>query len=163
MRPVTVKDDFPPGFHEALGRLAVAFARVEYLTKLAVKSLSGKGFTAGMEHAESQRQFGNLCREAKKLATYRLPEPQAATFCGLIDEALKLAIERNDNLHALWTTDDAGRPERYRPFFNRETKALDWRSRPVTIEELHRHEGAMNWLFNTLVQTTKAWPSIPPL
>jgi len=54
LKVVTVTDDFPPGFYEALGRVAVSFGRVEYQIKLAVKSLSSKGFSAGMAEANSR-------------------------------------------------------------------------------------------------------------
>src|SRR5438445_73395 len=102
MRVVEVKDDFPAGFYESLGRLVVAFGRVEYEIKLAVKTLSGKGFSAGIAEAESCRQFRNLCEKAKTLAAKKLTEPYLATFTALIDKALKVVPHRNDNLHALW-------------------------------------------------------------
>jgi hypothetical protein len=48
MKVVPINNDFPPGFYEAIGSIAVGFGRVEYAIKLAVKTLSGKGFTAGI-------------------------------------------------------------------------------------------------------------------
>jgi len=45
MKLVTVRDDFPPGLYEALGRLAVAFGRVEYqINKRQIMSLAELDF-----------------------------------------------------------------------------------------------------------------------
>src|SRR5947209_2524485 len=140
MKLITITDDFPPGFYEALGRLAVAFGRVEYEIKLAVKSLSGKGFTAGMAEAESSGQFARLCKKAKSLAAARrLPQPHLSTFARLLDDAMHFAPERNDTLHAVWTAHGNGSPRRFRPFWNWDTKQLTWRSRAVPVEELNGH------------------------
>jgi hypothetical protein len=159
MKLVPVNNDFPSGFYEAIGSLAVVFGRVEYEIKLAVKSLSGKGFSAGMAEAESSGQFGKLCRKAKTLASKKLPEPHLSTFLNLIDKALSLAPDRNDNLHALWTTDGKGNPVRYRPFFNKAT-GLQWRSRPVTIAELNSHASTLLAIYHDVHTARKAWPPI---
>ncbi|MBM3539410.1 MAG: hypothetical protein FJX55_16480 [Alphaproteobacteria bacterium] len=91
------------------------------------------------------------------MAESRLSESHASTFCTLIDKAATLAAERNDNLHALWTTACAGQPKRFRPFFNRKANALDWRSRVVTIKELRRVEGEMKELLDALERARNAW------
>ena len=112
MRRFPIRDNFPSGFYEALGRFAVAFGRVEYEIKLAVKSFvragTTKTFSEGMSEAESSGQFRKLCIKAKIFAKTKLPEPHLTIFCDLIDTAISVAPERNDNLHAMWTTHDAG-------------------------------------------------------
>lgn len=157
MRRVTVRDKFPREFYDELAQLVVAFGRVEYVIKLCVKSLSGEGFTKGMAHAESRGQFRRLCNRAKELATQKLPPSQAASFNILIDKALKLAQERNDNTHALWTTDQYQKPVRYRPFWNTKTKDLEWRSGQVTAQELQGIQKKMHRLFRTLDKERKSW------
>lgn len=159
MKLVTVKTDFPPGFFAALGYLAVAFGRVEYEIKLSLKTLSGRGFSAGMAEAESSGQFWNLCRKTKTLADKKLPSPHHETFMRLIDKALSLAPHRNDNLHALWTTDN-GKPFRYRPFWNTKIKTLEWRSAPVTITELKTRATTLLKLYAAIHAARKAWPQI---
>ncbi len=157
MRRVTVRDNFPPEFYDELAQLVVAFGRVEYVIKLCVKSISGQGFTKGMAHAESRGQFRRLCNRAKELATQKLPPSQATRFNALIDKALKLAQERNDNTHALWTTDQYQNPVRYRPFWNRKTKDLEWRSGQVTAHELRAIHEEMHRLFHALDTERKSW------
>jgi hypothetical protein len=162
MQLVTVSDDFPPGFYDALGRLVVAFGRVEYEIKLAVKSLSDKGFSKGFYDAESEslRGFSTLCTKAKGLAAAKLTEPHRSTFSDLVDKALSLATERNDNLHALWTADGKGKPVRVRPFRDKANKTLDWRSRPATIAEMNSHENSLVQLFRALYAARNAWPPL---
>jgi len=159
MKLVTVRNDFPPSFFAAIGQLAVAFGRVEYEIKLALKTLSGKGSSQGIAEAESTGQFWNLCKKTKTLADKKLPSPHHETFMRLIDKALSIAPHRNDNFHALWTTDN-GKPFRYRPHWNRTTKALEWRSAPVTITELKTHTTTLLKLYASIHAARKAWPTI---
>jgi hypothetical protein len=72
VKDVPIRSNFPPHFCEALGRFAIAFGRVEYEIKLAVKTLSGKDFFAGMAEAESSGVFRNLCEKTKILARDKL-------------------------------------------------------------------------------------------
>jgi hypothetical protein len=159
MKTVPIKDDFSPHFYEAIGKLAVAFGRVEYEIKLALKTLSGKGFSQGMAEAESTGQFWNLCKKTKALADKKLPSPRHEKFIRLIDEALKLAPQRNNNLHALWTT-ESGKPFRYCAHWNKTNKALEWRSAPVTITELKAHATTLLKLYASIHAARKAWPTI---
>ena len=158
MKLVPINNDFPLDFYEALGRLVVAFGRVEYEIKLAVKSLSGKGFTAGMAEAEDSGQFWKLCKKARSLAAKGLPEGPLSTFLALIDEVINLAPNRNDNLHALWTTDEKGNSIRYRPFLNK-ANGLQWRSRPVTVAELKSNASTLLVLHRAIHRARKAWPT----
>jgi hypothetical protein len=160
MKLIEVRDDFPAGFHDALGRFAVAFGRVEYEIKLAVKSLSGKKFSEGMVDAESSGAFGRLCRKAKQYANKKLDDPQLSTFHKLMDAALKLAPDRNDTLHAMWTTDGQGEAVRYRPYLGRKQRNLKWRSRPVPLAELHRLEAELLQLWKDIRAQKKAWPPL---
>jgi len=165
---VNVCDDFPPNFLEALGRYAVEFGRVEYLVKVAVKSLfkrttktklSGgiKAFEAGVAQAEKEGQFGRVCKKAKTLAAQGLSEAHALTFIALIERATTLAEERNDNLHALWTGIEQ-KSFRYRPFWNRETKELEWRNDNVAPADLDRLTEALRALGDRLREARAQWP-----
>lgn len=158
-----VNDNFPHGFHEALGRFAVAFGRVEYVIKLAVKSLSGKEFNEGIKEAASYGQFRNLCKKAKELADEKLAMPEASTFSILIDKALNLATDRNANLHALWTADEKGTPFRYGYLSDAKGKRLDWHSRPVTIAELNNLTDALSKLYRDIdaARRKSRWCSNP--
>ena len=158
-----VRDDFPDDFYEEFARLAVAFGRIEYMIKLSIKSLGGKGFTAGMAHAESKRQFSVLCEEAKKEANARLYPSQATSFYAIIDQAKDLGDYRNDTIHALWTTDDkTGQPLRIRPKWDKASKSVDWsRGGPVTVGELRATREEMERVFQALDTERQAWPSRP--
>ena len=160
MQAFDIKNNFPDDFYDALGRLVVAFGRVEYVIKLTVKSLSAEGFTRGMAHAESQRTFRLLCKRAKELGNDRLPSDKAAQFTALIDQAITLAPQRNDNTHSCWTTDNQATPLRLRSFWNTRTdpKQLEWRSRTVMPDELRQIAAAMDALYRALQQERKTWP-----
>ena len=162
MREFPVKDNFPDDFYEALGRVIVAFGRLEYVIKLTVKSLMAEGFTLGMAHAESRAAFHRLCNRAKELGNKRLPTDKATRFTALIDRAISLAPKRNDNSHACWTTDNDATPLRLRPFWNTRTdpSQLEWRTRTVTPEELCQIAADMNAVYRDLQQERKTWPTI---
>jgi hypothetical protein len=153
---IPVCDDFPASFHAALGRLFVAFGRVEYLVKLTVKSLSGSGFTRGMTIADSQGAFRRLCKKGKDLAKAKLSAQQFKSYCDLLDRAEKLAIERNDNVHCLWTTAQ-GAPVRYRPFCNNCLKTLEWRNRMVSPADLEQLAAEMEKLVAAIDSERRNW------
>ena len=158
MQVFDIKDNFPNGFYEELARLAVASGRVEYMLKLCIKSLDGRGFTQGMAYAESKRQFAALCQEAKKRAA-TLPPAQSQSFCDLIDRAAGLADYRNDTIHALWTTDAAGQPFRIRPKWDKVSRSVDWsRGGPVTVGELRAKRQEIERVFQDLNTERTAWP-----
>lgn len=160
MQTIQVKDNFPSGFYEEFARLAVAFGRIEYMIKLCIKSLGGKGFTAGMAHAESKRQFSVLCAEAKNGAGGHLSSAEATSFCVLIDQVKDLADYRNDTIHALWTTDDkSGQPLCIRPKWDKASRSVDWSGGGiVTVRELRAMRQEMERLFQHLDAERKAWP-----
>ena len=159
MKTVQVNNDFPPGFFEAIGQLAVAFGRLEYEMKLAVKTLSGKGFSQGMAEAESYGQFYWRCERTKALAEKELLAPHLEIFIRLIDEAKVLAPERNNNFHALWTT-KSGKPVRYCPHMDKKTKTLVWLPTSVTIPDLEDLATTLRNLYNAIRTAKKAWPTI---
>lgn len=156
VRKVPVHDDFSADHLAALGHFILAFGRVEYMVKLTVKSLSGQGFTKGMASAESKGQFGKLCVYGKKLAITKLSSEQCDAYRALLKEAEALAIERNDNVHCLWTTEHDA-PIRYRPFYNRTKKDLEWRSRRVSADALDQLRANLDKLFHDLDKERKSW------
>ena len=103
-KTVPVRDDFEPLFFDEVGRLVVAAGRVEYVLKLCLKQLLGKGFTTGMLEAEKVRHLSSLCDEVSGLARSKLSTKQQKEFCALIETIKALAKQRNDVVHALWTT-----------------------------------------------------------
>ena len=156
-----IRDDFPDTFYPALARLVVAFGRVEYIVKLTIKSLLDQGFTPGMTKAESLRAFRDQCKQAKRYADEKLPSEQAETYGKLLDCALALAEQRNDHVHALWTTED-GQPKRYRLYYDTNKKALGSRNRVVTPEELDRTAAEMQSLVDEIQQMRKTWDAPQP-
>ena len=72
MRDIPISDDFPPGFYEEVGRLVIAFGRLEYLIKLCFKDLHGNGFTIGMAEAEYDAQSTDDMRCEGSKWLYRL-------------------------------------------------------------------------------------------
>lgn len=158
---VKVCDDFPAEFYSALCRLVVAFGRIEYIVKLTVKSLSEPGFIKGMTVAESQGQFRLLCKKGEEFAKMKLSPERYQVYCELLQRAKKLAVERNDNVHCLWTTEQ-GEPVRYRPFYNNQTKALEWRSKAVPAAELERLAAEMEGLAKAIDSERKSWTLSAP-
>jgi hypothetical protein len=159
VQQILVKDDFEPSFYDEIGRLVVAFGRLEYLVKLCVKTLSKQGFTKGMVHAESKRQFTTLCEEAKTLADSKLSGTDAKRFSAIIDRILQLADERNDVVHALWTAASSGVPLRIRPKWDKQTKGVKWdKSQLVPLLELRNCRQRMEEIFYELDQWRRTWP-----
>ena len=151
-------DSFLDGFDKAFARLILEFGRLEYLVKLCIKDLHGRGFTAGMLKAEqSPRQFRALCNDAKREGSNKLTADEASAFEEMIDSALELADYRNDTVHAYWTMEDNA-PMRIRPLFNRKTKDVDWsRARSVSVEELSSKCGAIRRLREHLNRSRLVW------
>jgi hypothetical protein len=159
MQLFRIRDDFPCRFYEEVGRLAVAFGRLEYLIKLCLKNLVDEGFTRGMAEAESQRQFSTLCKQAKQRAYERLNQEQARAFSALLDQATNLANTRNDVIHALWTTDPAGEPLRIRPRWDKARSSVDWSSSHVVPMNLIQDtRSQIDNLYRELETLRKRWP-----
>ena len=95
-KTVPVRDDFEPLFYDEIGRLVVAAGRVEYVLKLCLKQLVGKGFNAGILEAEEVRHLAPLCDEVERHAKSKLNGDQQKIFCAVIDTIRLLADERNE-------------------------------------------------------------------
>lgn len=160
MQDFPIKDDFPREFYDEFARLVVASGRIEYLIKLCVKDLLGKGFTRGMVEAESRRQFSELCKEAKEQANAKLCPEQASAFSELIGQAEALAEFRNDTVHAAWTTDSNGQPLRIRPKWDKATKSVGWTgSRVVLLSEIKSKRETIEHLYQALEAERQIWPT----
>jgi hypothetical protein len=159
VQQIPIKDGFEPSFYDEIGRLVVAFGRLEYLVKLCVKSLLGQGFKKGMVYAESKRQFRELCKEAKKLANSELSDIDAKHFSDIIDHVLQLAEERNDTVHALWTATSNEAPLRIRPEWDKQTNNVKWdKGQVVPLLKLRDYRQKMEKIYRELDQMRRAWP-----
>jgi hypothetical protein len=157
-----IRDDFQPGFYAALGKVVVAWGCVEYELKLVVKDLLGKGFTIGMAKAESIGQFCKLCKCAKALADDKLPEPHRSKFIGHVELAKMLARERNDHVHAAWTSGPMGHAMRIRPWWDKKAELVDWeRSSGVSISDLDALAAKARVLQRAINATRRrTWPKV---
>jgi hypothetical protein len=141
----------------AFARLILEFGRLEYLIKLCIKDMHGRGFTEGMIEAESQRQFKSLCEYAKRLAHEKLTSAEAVAFVEILEAAIELAEYRNDTVHAYWTIEDDA-PLRVRQRLNRKTAAVDWsRARTVSVGELTSSADQIRNLWVRLNLARKEW------
>jgi len=157
---VPVRDDFESHFFDEVGRLVVAAGRVEYVLKLCLKQLLGKGFTAGMLEAEKVRHLSRLCDEVEKYAKQTLNNQQRANFCPLIDRIKALAEQRNDTVHALWTTTDSREPLRVRPQKKgkKNSKSVDWsKTKIVSLYELREVRRQLEDAYASLQCQRKTW------
>ncbi len=155
-----VRDDFEPLFYDELGRLVVAAGRVEYVLKLCLKSLSGKGFTAGMLEAEEVRHLSSLCDKVTELAKKKLNDSDKEQFLKLVLEIEQLAKERNDTIHALWTTTDAREPLRIRPELTRpkRSRRVDWsKTKTVPLNTLRKVRRRLEDAYSQLQCQRKSW------
>ena len=141
VQTIPIRDDFEPLFFDEMGRLVVAAGRVEYVLKLCLKKLLGNGFTTGMLEAEKERALSSLCDEVAKQAGTILDTRQRANFCSLIDSIKELADQRNDTVHALWTTTDSRKLLRVRPELKgkKGSESVDWsKTKVVSLDELRK-------------------------
>jgi len=158
---VEIRNNLPPDFYDELGRLVVDFGRVEYMVKLFIEDLGGKGFTAGMADAESRRAFSALCDAAKQgiEGDCCLTNEQKSAFVNLIEMAISLGNYRNDIVHALWTADGRGYPIRIRPKWIRASRSVKWDGGPVSVDELRAKRMEMEQVWQLLYAQRKAWLS----
>ena len=161
MRDIPISDDFPAGFYEEVGRLVIAFGRLEYLIKLCFKDLQGKGFTIGMAAAGYESQaFADFCGETgklTKLAKSELSTTDADAFCDLIKKVLPLGTFRNDAVHAWWYADFKGLPSRIRPKRDSHESA-DWsRGRVVQVSEIRSAREEIERLYRDLETQRGTW------
>lgn len=162
MREIPISDDFPASFYEEVGRLVIAFGRLEYLLKLCFKDLHGKGFTLGMAEAEYEaRAFACFCEQMANLAASQLSPTKADAFCDLIKKASSLGTFRNDTVHAYWYADLKQLPSRIRPRKNSHESA-DWsRGRVVQICEILTAREEAERLYRDLEAQRATWRSNP--
>ncbi|WP_147440686.1 hypothetical protein [Paraburkholderia sp. RAU2J] len=162
MKVIQVKDDFPAGFHDELGRLVAAWGRVEYLLMLCGKTLDAEGFTLGMRSQILKgKRLDEFCKHYEPIARAKLPELQAGRFRELLAQAQSLAVLRNDNVHAVWTTDDGGEPLRYRPKKNKPKNQVDWCKDSVPVCQLRDTRQRIEGFLCRLDNERKKWV-IPP-
>ena len=68
-------DRFPPVFFESIGRVTVAFGRLEYVLKLAIKRLGALPFDEAMFEVD-RKQFRDLAEIAKQRFAQQVSEPR---------------------------------------------------------------------------------------
>ena len=136
MREIPINDNFPGDFHEALARLLIEFGRLEYLTALCIKDMTGKGFDAGMLAALRQGPFGGLHKYALKIAPDALTHGELPVFLDYMARADRMNSYRTDSVHAYWTMEN-DHVMRVRPRKGDDITSIDWtHSRSVTVEEI---------------------------
>ena len=162
VQTIPIRDDFEPLFFDEMGRLVVAAGRVEYVLKLCLKKLLGNGFTTGMIKAEEKQALSRLCDEvAKQAGTKLLDTRQRANFCSLIDSIKELADQRNDTVHALWTTTDSRKLLRVRPELKgkKGSESVDWsKTKVVSLDELRKLRRQLEDAHVSLQCQRKTWP-----
>lgn len=157
-KKIPIRDDFPSCFFDELGRLVVAAGRVEYVLKLCLKQLRGQGFSAGMLEAEELRQLSCLCDKVKNKADQVLKGQQRKDLHALIAEIKRIGGQRNDMVHALWTTNDDREPLRIRPQLRKGCQTVDWsKSKPVPISELRQLRRQLEEAHAALQCQRKTW------
>jgi hypothetical protein len=160
MQNLAIKNDFPHDFYDEFARFVIAFGRLEYLIKLCVKDLLGKGFAQGMATAEGPA-FRGLCEkaiEALKDSHERLNQDQVDASTKLINDALEVADYRNDTIHAAWTTDSNGQPMRIRPKKGGKNSPNWERSCVVLVTEIREQRNRSERLYEDLDKARRTWP-----
>jgi hypothetical protein len=158
VRETEIRDDFHPLFYDELGRLAVAVGRIEYALKRCIKDLKGDGFTAGMLFAEGIRNFSDLCSKAIELSDAKNHEPNRSAFRGIVEGIRKLAGERNDMIHAMWTVTEDRVALRVRPERRKSTNSVEWsKTRPVEIKELTKLRRTLESAYAVLEEHRRGW------
>lgn len=160
-------DAFPPGFYDALGRVTVAFGRLDYVMLIVLKRLHR---TVEASEGKPRRGFDEILAEnywgcfGKKTALaaelFRkvvADAEQVAAFETCLDRAAKIWDPgRNDNVHSYWTATHKGTPMRIRPKLI--DKKMDWkRSAEVPVSDLQAIARTVEELANELDRATKAY------
>jgi len=163
VRTFPIRDDFEPLFYDELGRLVVAAGRVEYILKLCIKSLiktenPTTGLIEAFSKAEKTRNVGPLCSEARKLAEKLPSKDEQKAFRAVLDRIEKEMGERNNIIHAAWTTDDCRTPLRLRPRWDGNEKKLKWdKSGVVPLPCLRELRRKLEDLYSELQQQRSRW------
>jgi hypothetical protein len=160
VRETELRNDFHPLFYDELGRLAVAVGRIEYTLKLCIKDLKGDGSTAGMLFAEGIRNLSDLCNKAIELSDAKNREPDRSAFRGVVEGIRKLAGERNDMIHAMWTVTGERVALRVRPERRKSTNSVEWKkTRPVDMKELTTLRRTLESAYAVLEEQRQGWRS----
>jgi len=174
MQKLPMSDAFMRGIWTELGKLAVAFGRLEYMIMLIGKGAirrkhqnAGAGavtFTRALAEASNNKVFFELCDRVTQLCdeAYKPPSAELIAIKSGIGEAKELARDRNDYIHAHWTARPDGSALRVRPTWNKDRQTISWvNSRPVQITEiralrrkaerltLQLHQLALLWHFDS--------------
>ena len=111
-----IRDSFTQDFLGAYARTLIAFARLEFIVKLAIKDLTismklSPDFAAGIAAAESRRLFGSMCDYMLELHQKKYGASDEGKELGRwVERGKKLAEVRGKILHGFLTVDDDGRP-----------------------------------------------------
>ncbi|MBM3570356.1 MAG: hypothetical protein FJX46_16555 [Alphaproteobacteria bacterium] len=158
---IPIRDDFEPQFFCEMGRLVVAAGRLEFVLKLCLKQLLNEGFTDGMLEAEQNRQLSSLCDEVSKEAKRELSPELFDNLSGVIAQIRRLAEQRNDMVHAMWTNTDSREPFRVRPELSgkKDSKFVDWsKTELVPLNDLRQIRLQLEEMWAALQCQRKMWP-----
>ena len=160
-------DEFEEGFFDALGRVTVAFGRLDYMLMIALKRLRQticqregqppRDFNVVIAEDFKTKDFGPRTKRAKKLfCCVVFDSTQIQAFEKLVAEANQLwNRERNDNFHAYWTAAHDRTPTRIRPEKEKGTGIMKWdKSAPVPVATLRAIACHVEDLANELNRAT---------
>jgi hypothetical protein len=150
---LVIKDDFPPGFHEAFGRMVMWFGRIEYLMKLARLRLGGTPSGQGLLDPETGTHFETQRRELQALYDARFADPvQRIALAKVLAKLVPLWDYRNDCIHCCWRPEGDGvaaiRPKLV-------DGKLEWRAHRTTAAKMAEVAQALGTIYVALDQLTK--------
>ena len=158
-----IRDDFDNEFLIAYARVVVAFGRLEYTVKLAIKNLAvslkiSADFTNGISEAERQYQFSAMCDYVAKLHLEKYGEgEEGKELKKWVEQAKKFADVRNKILHGSLTIEDDGTPIVMHTKRDKKSKTVVFTYATLTTEALQHMQTKIENLWRGLHTVRAEW------
>jgi hypothetical protein len=130
MFQIDLTEPMPDEVALLIGKIAIAFGRLEYVRIIAYKREARLPLIEGLRRAEAARHRDELSQKIKDARALRLMDQDAEMLMiAVCDQFDAVCRERDELLHACWARHPDGQIK-YRP------PRQDWR--PLDLEELSR-------------------------
>jgi hypothetical protein len=147
-QPITDPD---PAVIAEIGRITIAWGRLEYVMKLAIKRCLGRPFSEGMLHAEKRRQFSELLKELRgQFAQQTLDKETRALLDKVLAQIEDLNEKRQDIIHSSWTVSPEGHPRMWRSNMEKDAAGM-WALASTIIDT------DLNWLCALTNEIDTCW------
>jgi hypothetical protein len=153
MQGITIKEEFPPGFLEALGRMVMWFGSIDHAMRIIHTGLGPRGQSVAFLDTERADEFAARCRDLQSLFDAKFADPmQRLALAKMLSKLAPLWRYRSDCIHCIWKPDGEG-VAAFRP--KASNGKIEWHTHRTTAEKMKEVADSVAVVYLAIDQLSK--------